>query len=256
MKDTYKRIIAHMRVSGARLRQRAGKIADIGVTKQYLTEEDIRIERELKQIVMDDHPDHAFYSEEENDTFVDAENVWIADPISGTQIFLDGLSHYGIVIAHLFRGQVVFSAVYDPSTDELYTAYRGSGAFLNDQKILVRESDNTKPRVIINFSSGWKGETHLEQIVTALKECDVYRLMYSHALSGALVAAGKFHGVICFGKDSFPYFSSSLLISEAGGVFTNIAGEHEIKSSDRLFIGGNTTTYPILKTAIDALKLQ
>src|SRR3989338_6115527 len=100
MEKIYTEIIAFMVSSCKRIATRAGKIKDIGIKKQWLTEEDIAIERGLKEIIQKHHPNHAFFAEEEHDSFPENENVWIADPISGTRTFIDGLPHYGIVVAY------------------------------------------------------------------------------------------------------------------------------------------------------------
>ena len=75
------------------------------------------------------------YAEEENNIFEHSRNIWIVDPISGTSNFIQGLPYYSIVIAHLINRKTVFSAIYNPSTNELFTAHLGKGAFLNGERI-------------------------------------------------------------------------------------------------------------------------
>lgn len=252
MNALYKKIIEQIVSSGKRIREKSGKIQDIGVTKKNLTEEDIRIERELKQIVKEFNPKHEFYAEEENENFLEAEDVWIVDPISGTRVFIDGLPHYGIVAAHVHNHEIQFAAVYDPSMDDLYTACRNKGAYLNGQKIFVKNNPE-KPRVIFNLSLGWKDTANAKKILYELCDFEFYRVLGSHAVNDSLVACGKYNGVVCLAKDSFPYFASSLLIREAGGIFTNINGEENLKPSDRVFIGGNKETYQKLKSIVEKI---
>lgn len=252
MEKLYKKIIEQIVSSGKRIREKSGKIQDIGITKKNLTEEDIRIERELKQIVKDFNPKHEFYSEEENENFLEAEDIWIADPISGTHVFIDGLPHYGIVVAHVHNNEVQFAAVYDPSMDDLYTAYRNKGAYLNNQKIFVKNNPE-KPRIVFNLSLGWKDTASAKKIFYELSDFELYRVLGSHAVNDSLVACGKYSGVVCLAKDSFPYFASSLIIKEAGGIFTNINGEENVKPSDRVFIGGDKETYQKVKAIIEKI---
>jgi len=253
MDTLYKKIIEQIVSSGKRIREKSGKIQDIGVTKKNLTEEDIRIERELKQVIKEFNPKHEFYSEEENENFLEAEDVWVADPISGTHVFIDGLPHYGIVVAHLHNHEVQFAAVYDPSMNDLYTAYRNKGAYLNNQKIFIKETDSEKPRIIFNLSLGWKDTASAKKLFGELSDFELYRVLGSHAVNDSLVACGKYNGVVCLAKDSFPYFASSLMIKEAGGIFTNINGEENIKPSDRIFIGGDKKTYQKLKMIVERI---
>ena len=85
MEINYKQLLDFIKSSGERLKKRTGKIADIGITKTDLTEEDIAIERGFKNIISSFGNDHILYAEEENDVFNQFENVWVVDPISGTQ---------------------------------------------------------------------------------------------------------------------------------------------------------------------------
>ncbi len=246
----YKKIIEQIISSGKRIREKSGKIQDIGITKKNLTEEDIKIERELKQVIKEFNPKHEFYAEEENENFLDAEDVWIVDPISGTRVFINGMPHYGIVAAHVHNREVQFAAVYDPSMDDLYTAYRNKGAYLNGQKISIKDTDSENPKILFNLSLGWKNALSSHKIFCELSKFELYRVLGSHAVNDSLVACGKYNGVVCLAKDSFPSFASSLIIREAGGIFTNIDGDENIKSSDRVFIGGDKNTYQKLKSIV------
>ncbi len=240
--------------SGKRLRSKAGNIQDIGVTKQYLTEEDLRIERELKGIIHKHHPEHTFFAEEEHSDFIDADDVWVVDPISGTHVFLRGLPHYGIVVSHVHQRKTQFAAVYDPSMDNLYTAYRGRGAFSNNQKITVKEPAPDKPALLFDLSTVLQDDEDAKRLFRTLSKYELYRIPSSHAVNDCLVASGKYNGVVCLAKDSFPYFASSLIVQEAGGVFTNIEGSSDISPDDRIFLGGDKQTYTLLKRELELWK--
>jgi len=250
MDELYKKIIEQVVSSGKRIKEKSGKIQDIGITKKNLTEEDIKIERELKKIVKEFDTKHEFYAEEENENFLDAEDVWVVDPISGTRFFITGLPHYGIVIAHLHMGEAQFAAVYDPSMDNLYTAYKNKGSYLNEQKISIKETASENPKIIFNLSSNWKDNRISQKMFCELGKFDLYRAPGSFAVNECSVACGQYDGAVCLAKDSFPAFASSLIIQEAGGIFTNIAGEKNIKSSDRIFIAGDEKTYQKLKLIV------
>jgi len=234
--------------SGNRLKKKSGNISDIGITKAYLTEEDIAIERGFKEIISQYGSNHVLYAEEENDVFNNHDNVWIADPISGTKCFIKGEQHYSIVIAHMINNKIVFSAVYDPSVDELFTAYAEKGAFLNENPIKISGGDN---KVILRPSSGWKNPETITKAENILSQYEVERNTYSMAVNYCWVATGRFDAVVSFTKDSFPEFAGGFIIQQAGGRFTNIDGNSNIVSSDRIFVGGNNEMYeklfPIIK---------
>ena len=88
----YHTITEYILSSGKRLLTKAGTIQDIGIAKQYLTEEDLAIERGFKEIV--EGEGHALYAEEENADFLKRDDVWVMDPISMTSSFIKGLGHY------------------------------------------------------------------------------------------------------------------------------------------------------------------
>lgn len=249
----YQKILDFMIVSGKRLVTRAGKIADIGISKQDLTEEDIAIERGFKEIVSQFGPDHVLYGEEENDMFQSSDNVWTVDPISSTSSFIAGLPHYSIVIAHLVKGEAVFAAVYDPAVDEMFTAFKNKGAFLNGQPI---KTSNSNKNLIFMESAAWK---HPQIIATAkdvLKGYGLEKNKFSFAVNYCWTACGRFDGVASFTKDSFPEFAGGFILREAGGQFTNRDGRSDIEASDRIFIGGNKQVYEdIFPKLTEAIKI-
>ena len=247
----YQRILDFVQSSAKRLRERTGNIADIGISKINLTEEDLAIERGFKSIISEFGPDHRLFSEEENDVFMESENVWVADPISGTKNFIQGLPHYAISIAHVVRKKTVFAAVCDPSADELYTAYLHKGASMNGAPICPSATEKT---VVIRGSSIWK-DLHMIS-----KTKDVLSARYSvatnsdsMALNYCWIAKGQYDGIVSFTKDSFPEFAGGFILQEAGGRFSNAGGEADISSTDRIFIGGNTAMYDQLLPLVQSI---
>ncbi len=236
----YQRLLDFIKDAGERLALRAGNIADIGITKTDLTEEDLAIERGLKEIISSFSKEHVLYAEEENFEFEKSEHVWVVDPISGTANFIKGLPHYSIVIAHLVQHKAVFAAVYDPSVDELFTAHKDKGAFLNGNPIRT-STDNS--RIILRPSSKWQEPEVIKKAEKMLSHYETETNTYSMAVNYCHVACGRFDGIISFTKDSFPEFAGGLIVREAGGKFTNIHGHSDIAPSDRIFMGANTATY-------------
>jgi myo-inositol-1(or 4)-monophosphatase len=239
MDDNYKKILEFMQDAGGRLREKAGKVADIGITKSDLTEEDLSIERGVKEIISQFPGQHLLYAEEENDSFFEAENIWVVDPISGTHNFIEGLPHYSIVIAHVQNQKTVFAAVYDPTVNELFTAYLGKGAFLNNQPIKV---SNESSKIILRPSLAWKEPKVIERATELLKDYEAENNRYSMAVNYCAVACGRADGVVAFTKDTFPEFAGALIIHEAGGIFTNVDGRDDILPNDRVFVGASNET--------------
>lgn len=242
----YKKITDFMVESGKRLVTKAGRVKDIGITKADLTEEDLAIENGLHEIIDSFGVPHSFYSEEVYDIYKPDHNIWIADPISGTLNFINNNPHYAIVVSHILNGEVVFAAVYDPSTDELFTANKGKGAYLNGQLIKVGDGQN---KVLIRESIAWQRPLTASAIKLALKMYQTEENPYSMALNYCWVAQGKYDGIVSMTKDTFPEFAGSLIVQEAGGVYTNHEGNN-ISVDDRIFVGGNKLIYPELLNVV------
>jgi myo-inositol-1(or 4)-monophosphatase len=240
------KLIEYIVESGKRISLKAGKIEDIGVKKLYLTEEDIIIERGIKEIVNEISGSTAFYAEEENDTFIEDESVWVCDPISGTKLFIQGLPHYAIVASHLSKGVVDFAVVYDPSSDDLFTADRETGAFLNG-KLLTNKIENHNRIIFAQTSQGSISQETKDRVKSELeKTFEVFPSQGSFALNYCLVASGEFDGVVAISKDSYPEFAGCFIANMAGYKATNINGIKDIVPKDRQFVCGKDGNYEAL----------
>jgi len=252
MKATYQEVTKFVFASGKRILRKAGKIADIGVTKKYLTDEDTRIENGLETLIHEYHPDHQLFAEETHDTLPDCTHVWVADPISGTKTFIEGLPHFGIAVAHLKNGLPQFSVVYDPSTDELYTAFLGGGAFLNGKLMKAeRRVEKDRCEIVLNWSCEDNDDERAQKLVSHLaREFRVFRNKNSFAVNYCHMASGRYDGFVALTKDAFPEIVASLIVREAGCVFKNEDGDDVIASQQRLFFGGNYLLAAQLKSLL------
>ncbi len=250
MDSLYKTLIDQLVVSGKRLLTKTGNVADIGVLKEYLTEEDLRIERELVTLIHGTYPDHHIFAEEEHDQYKDNEDVWVIDPISGASSFIAGIPHYACVISHLKNGEPVFAAVYDPSVQELFVAEKGKGTTLNGSPIHV-SSDSKK--VVYNLSKKQEGTIAGDKGWDIVHHFSAYRNPASFAVSYCWTAAGRYDGFLSLTKDVFPEFAGKLILEEAGGVFTSFDGSLDISAEDREFIGGNQATHAVLLSLTQSL---
>lgn len=203
----------------------AGTVLDIGQKKSWLTEWDIKIEGELTSLIKTFPGEHSIFAEEISNNYAEAENVWVIDPISNTFNFIYGLPHYAIVLSHVYKGEVVFAVVYDPSVKELFTAEKGKGAFLNGLPIKV--SNRTEGlSVLVGPHLTPKGDYREEtlRILAKVSTAGTVRTFGSLGVHYAYVACGRVDAAISKNKDTFPEFAGKLLIEEAGGRFTDISG--------------------------------
>lgn len=200
-------------------------------TNDFVTEVDEAAEAAIIEVLKKAYPDHAILAEESGPSanLHDAnEYVWIIDPLDGTTNFIHGFPQFSISIALQHRGQITQAVIYDPTRNELFTASKGAGAFLNDKRIRVTKRDKLADALI---GTGFP-YTDLSALDEYLK---MFRLMTeksaglrrpgSAALDLAYVAAGRLDGF--FEKNLKPWdiAAGALLISEAGGIVANFSGE-------------------------------
>jgi myo-inositol-1(or 4)-monophosphatase len=193
----------------------------------YVSEVDHAAERAIIETLHDAYPTHAIFAEESGALEGDAENVWIIDPLDGTTNFLHGFPQYCISIALQQRGQITQAVVYDPNRNDLFTATRGAGAFLNDRRIRV----STRARLqesIIGTGFPFRDFAHLDTYMGMLKDMirktSGIRRPGSAALDLAYVAAGWYDGFWEIGLSKWDIAAGALLVHEAGGLVGDFEG--------------------------------
>jgi myo-inositol-1(or 4)-monophosphatase len=168
--------------------------------------------------------------------------VWIIDPIDGTKYFMRGVPQYAISVALVESNQPVVAAVYNPATDELFSAVHGMGAWLNDQPIHVTPARDGRPVILVNPPALERG---VFRAIEAAAEC---RPMGSIAYTLALVSAGRADATLNLdGLNEWDVAGGVLLIEEAGGTVMDRNG------SPLSFNQSNTTIRGILAADKDLL---
>lgn len=162
--------------------------------------------------------------------------TWLVDPIDGTHHFVRGLPFCTTMVALIDKGQVVLSVIYDFVNDKTYWAIRGQGAYCNDSPISV--SNRPLSKSLISF------ETHLEkaenyQKYLAVRQKTNIIATINCGFEFAMIASGKLDGRIAldpYGMD-WDFAAGSLLVSEAGGVSTNIGSNmYDYRNHDYLIV--------------------
>ena len=157
-----------------------------------------------------------------------AENVWIIDPLDGTTNFIHGLPQFAVSIAHMQRGALMNALVYDPSRDELFTATKGRGAFLNDRRIRVSKRQRIDESLIgtgFPFRRIGDVDRYLGMLKRVMERTAGVRRPGAAALDLAYVACGRYDGFFELGLAPWDVAAGALLISEAGGLITDLTGE-------------------------------
>ena len=175
-------------------------------------------------------PGDSFLGEEGGATSEGAltgDRLWVVDPIDGTANFLRGIPHWAVSIAYMAAGEVEIGVVYDPMTDELYSARRGGGATRDGTPIRISDCDALdKAMVGIGFSYRRPVASHVAVVEKALSAHCEYRRMGGGTLGMTLVADGRLDGYWEAHINAWDVLAGCLIVREAGG-WTNdfLAGD-------------------------------
>jgi myo-inositol-1(or 4)-monophosphatase len=213
----------------------------------FVTEVDQAAEAAVIDIIAKAYPDHAILAEESG-ARGDSEYVWIIDPLDGTTNFIHGFPQYAVSIALQHRGVVTQGVVFDPTRNELFTASRGRGAFMNDKRIRV--SRRTKLQdALIGTGFPFRDQRHLDDYLATFRaltqQTAGIRRPGAAALDLAYVAMGRLDGFWESGLSSWDAAAGSLLILEAGGLVSDFQGEGGYLDSGNI-VAGTPKIFPQL----------
>ena len=192
-----------------------------------VTEYDLAVERFLKEKLPPLVPGSLFFGEEEKENASPLTGwVFIVDPIDGTTNFVRGLKHSAISVALAHDGAVEYGVVYDPYKNELFSARRGGGAFLNGQPIRISERPLAEG-IFIMGTAIYKRE-YLEptmRLTQALfrRSCD-FRRLGAAALDLCNVACGRLDLFFEYSLSPWDHAAGGLILTEAGGVLSTLEG--------------------------------
>ena len=233
---------------GATLINRASFDLDrVSVTEKhfndFVTEVDQAAEAAIIEVLKTAYPDHAILAEESgasSNLHDESEYVWIIDPLDGTTNFIHGFPQYCVSIALQHRGIITQAVVYDPTRNEMFTATKGGGAFLNDKRIRVTRCDKIADALIgTGFPS--RDLSGLDQYMDMFKvmtaKCQGLRRPGSAALDLAYVATGRLDGFFEKGLAAWDIAAGSLLVTEAGGIVGNFIGDSDYLSKGDVLAG-------------------
>jgi myo-inositol-1(or 4)-monophosphatase len=202
--------------------------------KDFVTQVDHAAEEAILEIVKKAYPEHGFIAEESGAARADAEFVWIIDPLDGTTNFIHGFPQYCVSIGIQQRGATAHAVVYDPTRNELFTASKGRGAFLNDRRIRVSTLARFGEALVgtgFPFKEVTRLELYTRQLQALMRSCAGVRRAGAAALDLAYVACGRLDGFWELGLSPWDMAAGALLIQEAGGLVADLQGEQRYLES-------------------------
>jgi myo-inositol-1(or 4)-monophosphatase len=194
----------------------------------YVTEADRQSETIIRDIIASMFPTHSILAEEGGQTGDGREDLWVVDPLDGTVNYMSSFPFFSVSIGFVRGGVVEVGVVYDPVRDELFSAVRGGGAFLNGEAIRANDVSDLRASIVIT-GFNHRVEDRVDPFIASLRGiCAVsagIRRVGSAALDLCWTAAGRADGFWEPGLSPWDIAAGSLILTEAGGVVTDFSGK-------------------------------
>ena len=184
-----------------------------------VTDVDLASEKTILGLLTAEFPGFSILSEESEPVTTDSDYTWVVDPIDGTRNFAEGIPHFCLIVALAKGDEIVVGVTYDPLQDELFTAQKGQGAFLNGERLSVSPREEVA-QAILGFDLGYvdeKAGLALDMIRSLWPNIQGMRLLGSAGLGLAYAAAGRLDIYFHHSLSAWDVASGLLLVREAGG---------------------------------------
>jgi myo-inositol-1(or 4)-monophosphatase len=222
------------RAAGAIINRAALDVEAVRISQKqvndFVTEVDQNSERVIIETLLSAYPDHGILAEESGSMHgnPNADHIWIIDPLDGTTNFIHGFPFYCVSIALQVQGRLEQAVIYDPTRNDLFTATKGRGAFMNDRRIRVSKRTRLEECLLATgfpFRPGDDFNKYLSLMGDIMQRTAGLRRPGAAALDLAYVAAGFNDGFFELGLKPWDMAAGALLITEAGGLVSNFTGE-------------------------------
>src|SRR6187402_2310361 len=239
------------RAAGAIINRAALDVEAVRISQKqvndFVTEVDHASERVIIETLLTAYPGHGILAEESGTEHgaKDSDYVWIIDPLDGTTNFIHGFPVYCVSIALAVKGKVEQAVIYDPSRNDLFTATKGRGAYMNERRLRVSKRTQLKECLISTgfpFRPGDNFNVYLRMMADVMQRTAGLRRPGAAALDLAYVAAGFTEGFFETGLSPWDVAAGSLLVTEAGGLVGNFSGEANFLEQKEC-VAGNPKIY-------------
>ena len=207
----------------------------------FVTEVDRAAEAAVIAVLREAYPNHSILAEESGASKgSQGEYEWVIDPLDGTTNFIHGVPQFAVSIGLRHKGIVTQAVIYDPAKNELFTATRGAGAYLNDKRMRVGKRERIGDALIgtgFPFSKIDLLERYIEMFRKVTLNCAGIRRPGAAALDLAYVAAGRVDGFWEMGLAPWDMAAGTLLVQEAGGLVGDFSGESGFFESGEIVAG-------------------
>ncbi|SDH06010.1 inositol monophosphatase family protein [Pelagibacterium luteolum] len=238
-----------------------GEVENLQVSRKgpadFVTVSDKRAEKVVMDELMKARPTYSFLMEEGGEIKgTDGMHRWIIDPIDGTTNFMHAIPMFAVAIALERNDEIVSSVIYNPIMDELYTAEKGNGAWLNNRRLRVAGRKHMAEALIstgINSQGRALDALQLRQLAHITPAVVGIRRTGSISIDLAWLASGRLDGVWEAGLKPWDVAPGLLMVKEAGGFLTDFAGGNDAVAKGEVVAGNEIIQAELLK-AVQAVK--
>jgi myo-inositol-1(or 4)-monophosphatase len=243
--------------AGKSLSRDFGEVQNLQVSLKgpgdYVSQADRKSEKIVKDELLKARPTYGFLGEESEEIKgTDGAHRWIVDPLDGTTNFLHGIPMFATSIGLERSGEMVAGVIYNPATDELFTAEKGGGAFVNDRRLRVSARKNLSDSVV-GCGIPHLGQTmhgrFLVQLRHVMGEVAGIRRFGAGSLDLAYVAAGRLDGFWEEGQKPWDMAAGIIMIREAGGFTSDLSGGADMFGSGTIVAGNEHIHKALLDAA-------
>lgn len=237
-------MVAAVTKAGRSLTRDFGEVENLQVSRKgpgdFVSQADLQSEKILRDSLNKARPGYTFLMEEGGSVDTGSEHRWIIDPLDGTTNFLHSNPFFAISLALESHGQLVAGVIYNPISEEIFTAEKGRGAFVNDRRMRVAGRVNLDDALIATGIPALNRPSHsdpLWQQRNIMARVAGVRATGSAALNLAYVAAGRFDGYWEEGLSPWDIAAGMLMVREAGGYVTEPDPDASIYQTGRIVCG-------------------
>ena len=206
----------------------------------FVTEVDKAAEEAIIETLSEAYPNHGFLAEESGELLNNSDHIWIIDPLDGTTNFIHGFPQYAISIALSVNGVLQQAVIYDPNRDELFSASKGAGAYVDRRRLRVASQIKLENALIgtgFPYRQDQDVDQYLKIFAEMTRQCSGLRRPGAASLDLAYVAAGRYDGFFESELKPWDMAAGALIITEAGGLVGNYRGEEGFLESGEIMAG-------------------
>lgn len=244
--------------------RRDNRVVQEKAPKDLVTDADLASQNAIREVLLQGFPNYVFVGEEEgeNEPPADvrlgdpsAEPCWVVDPLDGTINYVHRLQSFAVSIGLYANGKMRLGVVYDPVSEELFTAIDGGGAKCNDQPIKVSDCSEIGDSLLAcSFPAGVQGgDPEVARFVTVLESCRSLRRLGSCALNMCYVAAGRLDAYWATNVSAWDSAAGTVIAREAGAILTGYHGDELDDWNPRFCVAA---TSPLHKSMVTLLSVN